>query len=121
MTPLESAAREWQIVAARLIHEAEIGARLAPLGAVSGDPAAASSMLCEQVREFVPQRPVDFLVAKFAQSRIERDEGFPRERRARGAAHARVPAHHDARSERRASEPLQEFARPLHERSRVER
>ena len=67
MSRAKFATRERQIVAALFIVQAKVDARGAPLTAMCGDAAASGAMMCEQVREFVPQRPVDFGVAKFAQ------------------------------------------------------
>jgi hypothetical protein len=104
MTRGEFAARQREIVATCFAGESEFDTGFAPLPSVRGNSAAASAVVREEMREFVAQRAINFVVAKVAQSWIQVHERLRWKRSACGAAHARVPTDSDARGEFCAAE-----------------
>jgi hypothetical protein len=105
------AARQREIVAALLVRQPEVVACLAPLRSMRRDTPPACAVVCEQMRQLVPQGAIDFPIAKLAQPWIERDE---RPRGLRGpcsAAHARIPNHAHFSRKRTAAERSEELAR----------
>ena len=74
MLSLHFPAGQREIVAALFIVQPELLASSAPLASMCGDAASACAMMREKVREFVAQCAVDFIVAKFAEARVERHE-----------------------------------------------
>ena len=68
------AARQRKIVASFFIRQPEITARLFPLSPVRRDPAPSRPVMREEMRQLMPQRLVDFRVAKLRELRVQRDE-----------------------------------------------
>lgn len=104
VTHFQLAAWQRQIVTACFIRESEFDTSLAPLHSVRCDAAASGAMVREQMSEFVPQGAVNFIVAKFAQPRIQIHKRLGGKGSARRAAHARVPTDCDSGSEFRAAD-----------------
>jgi hypothetical protein len=65
-TPRAPRDREWKGVAALLIGDAEIAARLSPLRSVWRDAAPFRAEVSQQMRELVPQRAIDLFCAVVA-------------------------------------------------------
>lgn len=103
--------RQWKAVAARFSGQFEIAAGGFPFRPMRCDAAASGAELREQMREFVPQRFVDFRVAELLQFRIQCDQKFRVTSETGGRAHPRIPAHANLRPERVATGGTEDFAR----------
>lgn len=110
MPTRDGTAREGQIVRPLFVGKAEVHARATPLGAVRRDPSPACAFVCEQVREFVTQRPVDLVVAECAQAWIQSHQCATGKSDAGGAAHAGIPLDADALPECRGARSVQQRA-----------
>jgi hypothetical protein len=86
--------REWQIVTAFFVADPKIAARLTPLGAVRRNPATTSAKLCENMRQLMSQRAIDF-TGMLRDLRIQRDQFRSIIRPARASSQSRVPFHAD--------------------------
>ena len=64
---------ERQLMAARFVSDAEIGAGLAPFWSMRLDPAATGANLSQQMRQLVSQSAVDFRLSMLANSWVQRD------------------------------------------------
>ena len=73
VTAFLAANREREIVATRFTLDPKIGAAAAPLRPVRRDSATTGASLCQEVCQFVAQRPIDFRFAVRDQTAIEKD------------------------------------------------
>lgn len=88
---LQGAPREWQIVTASFVFDAEINTGLLPFRAVGWNLSAASPVLRQKVRQFVQERPVNFWESEFLKLRIEYDVSDAGVSEPRCASHSRIP------------------------------
>ncbi len=101
-----------EIVAARFIANPEIAAGLPPGDAMRRDSPARRAKLREQMRQFMAQRPIDFIRAVVPQTRVQGNNVAPRIRPAGRAEEARVPFHVKGASKLVHSERSKDFPRP---------
>jgi hypothetical protein len=104
---------EGKRVAALLVVQSKVAARLPPLSTVWGDAAATCAEMREQVCKLVSQRAIHLGLAELAQPRIQGDQHGARMRGACRAAHSRIPAHLHPRGQSIATEHTEETAGAL--------
>ena len=111
ITPATALHGEGESVATPFVCDSQIAAGLPPERAVRRDAPPAGPELREQVRQFMPESPVDFRRPMLVQSRIERNERPCRVGPAGAGAETRIPFHPDLVGQSGSIPLAQEFAR----------
>jgi hypothetical protein len=88
----QSAPNQRQCMTGVLAWDPKITTRFPPFGPVRQNPSARAEM-CQQMRQLMAQRSIDFSGAKFLQRRIKQNERVLEICTTDGSAHAIVPVH----------------------------
>jgi hypothetical protein len=111
ITPGSALNRKGQRMGASFIGDAEVAAGFSPFDSMRRDAAAARAELGEQMRQLVPESPIDLLHVVLAQTGIQGDQVSPEIRSSRSAEKSRIPFHLNGSSELAGVERTQHFPR----------